>query len=171
MSMSPIYRVVEAKTAAEYAVARALIEEYADDIGASLGVDLGFQDFAAELDHLSDKYGAPAGCLVIAHRQMGGDEPQWLGCCAARRFADDVCEMKRLYVRPEARGARLGRALAERVIERARVLGYRRMVLDTLDDMVGAQKLYRSLGFREIGAYYFNPMPGATYMELDLTHS
>jgi putative acetyltransferase len=165
MSMSPTYRVVEAETAADYAAARTLIEEYAKDIGASLGVDLGFQDFAAELNDLPDKYGPPQGSMLLARSEA---ELRWLGCCALRRFSDGVCEMKRLYVRPEARGTRLGRMLAERLIATARVLGYRRMVLDTLEDLVPARRLYGSLGFREIEAYYHNPMAGVTYMELNL---
>jgi putative acetyltransferase len=168
MSMSPTYRVVQADTAAEYAAARSLFEEYAAYIGASLGVDLCFQNFAAELERLHDMYGPPNGCLLLVHREV---EPQWLGCCALRRFADEVCEMKRLYVRPEARGARLGRALTERLIAEARTLRYRRMVLDTVEDMIPARRLYGSLGFRETGAYYYNPIAGATYMELDLGRS
>ena len=106
-------------------------------------------------------YGAPSGCLLLASR---GEE--WLGCCALRRFDADVCEMKRLYLQPAARGADLGRRLAEGVVDKARVLGYRRMVLDTLEGMTAAQTLYRSLGFREIEPYYFNPTAGVCYMEL-----
>jgi putative acetyltransferase len=168
MSMSPTYRVVQADTIAQYAAARTLIEEYAAQIGASMGIDLGFQNFAAELNSLQGMYGPPSGCLLLASREIQDLPAPWVGCCALRRFSPGVCEMKRLYIKPETRGTHLGRQLAEGVIAKARALGYRRMVLDTVVDMIAAQKLYRSLGFRETGPYYFNPMAGVTFMELDL---
>jgi len=154
---------VEALTAAQFDAARSLIEEYAAQIGASMGVDLSFQNFSAELNRLPDMYGPPSGCLLLA-----GRDDEWVGCCALRRFSDNACEMKRLYVKPPVRGAHLGRHLAERLVAKARALGYRRMVLDTLGGMAAAQTLYRSLGFRETEPYYFNPMAGVSYMELDL---
>ena len=161
--MPPAYQLVEAATTAQYEAARVLIEEYAAQIGALMGIDLGFQNFAAELEELPHIYGPPAGCLMLASR-----DEEWVGCGAVRRFSDGVCEMKRLYIRPAVRGADLGRRLAMSLLIRARALGYRRMVLDTLQDMTAAQALYRSLGFRETKAYYFNPMAGVCYMELDL---
>ena len=161
--MPPTYRFAEAATIAQFDAARSLIEEYAAQIGASMGVDLGFQNFAAELNQLPHMYGPPSGCLLLASR-----DDEWVGCCALRRFTDEVAEMKRLYVKPTVRGADLGRHLTERLVAKARSLGYRRMVLDTLQGMVAAQTLYRSLGFRETEPYYFNPMAGVSYMELDL---
>jgi putative acetyltransferase len=161
--MPPTYRLVEAATPAQFHAARSLIEEYAAQIGASMGVDLAFQHFAAEMNQLPDMYGPPSGCLLLASR-----DDEWVGCCALRRFSDEVCEMNRLYIKPEVRGADLGRRLTERLVAKARALGYRRMVLDTLEGMVAAQTLYRSLGFRETEPYYFNPMAGVSYMELDL---
>jgi ribosomal protein S18 acetylase RimI-like enzyme len=161
--MPPTYQLVEAVSPAQFDAARSLIEEYAAQIGASMGVDLGFQNFEAELNQLPNMYGPPSGCLLLANR-----DDEWVGCGALRRFSDDVCEMKRLYVKPNVRGANLGRHLTERLVAKARALGYRRMVLDTLAEMAAAQTLYRSLGFREIEPYYFNPMAGASYMELDL---
>jgi ribosomal protein S18 acetylase RimI-like enzyme len=163
MSMPPACRIAEAATPAHFDAARSLIEEYAAQIGASMGVDLGFQNFAAELNQLPDMYGPPSGCLLLASR-----DDEWVGCCALRRFTAEAGEMKRLYVKPTVRGANLGRHLAERLIVKARALGYRRMVLDTLEGMVAAQTLYRSVGFRETEPYYFNPMAGVSYMELDL---
>ena len=131
-------------------------------IGAS-GVDLGFQNLAAELDQLPSMYGPPSGSMLLASQ-----DAEWVGCCALRRFSDGVCEMKRLYVKPSARGAGLGRQLIERLLITARAMGYGRMVLDTLEDMIAARAVYQSFGFRETKPYYFNPMAGVSYMELDL---
>jgi putative acetyltransferase len=161
--MPPTYRLVEAGTTAQFEAARSLIEEYAAQIGALMGVDLAFQNITAELNQLPGLYGPPSGCLLLASR-----DDEWVGCCALRRFSDGVCEMKRLYVKPQLRGANLGRQLTERLVTKARGLGYRRMVLDTLEDMIAARTLYRSLGFRETEPYYFNPMAGVSYMELNL---
>ena len=134
---------------------RALFREYAEGIG----VDLSFQGFEEELAAL------PAGYDAILVAWLAG-EPA--GCVGVRSLGDGICEMKRLYLRPAARGAGVGRALAEAVIERARALGYTRMRLDTMPSMAAAVTLYRSLGFVEIAPYRFNPVPGATFMELPL---
>jgi ribosomal protein S18 acetylase RimI-like enzyme len=159
MSLSPTgcYALVEAQNPRHFASAATLFQEYA----AQLGVDLCFQGFAAELTQLPLMYGPPAGCLVLV---MRGSTP--VGCGAVRRLADGLCEMKRLYIRGDARGAQLGRRVAEHLIERARALGYRTMRLDTLKDMTSARSLYRSLGFREIAAYYDNPLADSVYLEL-----
>src|SRR5258708_23125653 len=161
--MAPTFRISEAATVAQVDGACSLIEEYAAQIGTSMGVDLGFQNLSAELLKLPDMYGPPSGCLLLGSR-----DEEWIGCCALRRFTDEVGEMKRLYVKQTARGADLGRSLTERLVAKARALGYRRMVLDTLQGMVAAQTLYRSVGFRETAPYYINPMVGVSYMELDL---
>ena len=161
--MLPAYSLVEARTALQFEAARALIQEYAAYIGALLGVDLSFQNIEAELNQLPDMYGPPSGCLLLA-----GSDELWVGCAALRRFSDGVCEMKRLYVKPDARGANLGRRLAETLVIKAGLLGYRRMVLDTLGAMTAARTLYGSLGFIEAKPYYVNPMEGVSYMELVL---
>lgn len=139
--------------------ARALFLEYAE----SLGFDLGFQDFEAELRGLPGAYAPPGGVLLLARVAK-----EAVGCVGLRPLAPETCEMKRLYVRPEARAGGAGRALAEAVIEVGRELGYRRMRLDTVPTMTAARALYRSLGFREIEPYRFNPIPGTSFMELDL---
>ena len=151
--------IFEATTPFEIEEARTLFREYA----AGLGVDLCFQNFEHELENIRSVYGAPDGCLLLARLNNGT-----AGCVAFRRFEDDVCEMKRLYVKPSARGMNLGRSLSVEIIRRARSAGYRRMVLDTLARLQAAYSLYRSLGFREIRPYYVNPLEGVVYMELDL---
>ncbi|HYD56960.1 MAG TPA: GNAT family N-acetyltransferase [Burkholderiales bacterium] len=142
-------------TPAEWAEAKRLVKEYA----ASLDVDLCFQDFGQELDHFEEVYGPPQGRFFLESGK---------GCAGLRRFAEAVGEMKRLYVVPAARGQGIGEALARAVIDAARVIGYRRVVLDTLPDMKAAQKLYRSLGFRDIAAYRHNPVEGTLFFELQL---
>jgi putative acetyltransferase len=151
--------LAEAREPPDFAAGRELFREYA----AQLQIDLCFQGFDAELDQLTTMYAPPSGCLILAR---SGGRP--IGCGAIRRLAGDACEMKRLYLRPEARGTGLGRTLAERLVIRAKALGYARMYLDTLVDMLPARALYRSLGFRETAPYYDNPLPDVVYMELDL---
>jgi GNAT superfamily N-acetyltransferase len=139
--------------------ARELIEEYA----ASLDVDLTFQDLAAELAHLSAEYGPPSGALLLARH-----DDAIVGCVGLRRWADGVGEIKRLYVTPAGRGAGVGRLLATGIVAKARALGYGRVVLDTLPSMTEARALYVSLGFAPIAAYRFNPVPGTSFLALDL---
>jgi ribosomal protein S18 acetylase RimI-like enzyme len=139
----------------DFDVVRSLFREYA----GSLGVDLGFQGFEEELAALPDGYDA----VLVA-----GIDGEQAGCVGVRPFGDGICEMKRLYLRPSARGTGLGRALAEAAIARARSLGYERMRLDTLPAMAAAQELYRSLGFVEIEPYRHNPVAGTTFLELRL---
>jgi GNAT superfamily N-acetyltransferase len=139
--------------------ARRLIEEYA----ASLDFDLAFQDFNREIQSLPTEYGPPHGAFVLA-----GDEGTWIGCGGVRKFSESSCEMKRLYVSPSGRGRGLGRRIAEMLIDAARRLGYRAMLLDTTPSMPRAQQLYTSLGFKTVAPYRFNPIDGATYWRLDL---
>jgi putative acetyltransferase len=142
---------------------RAIFREYA----ASLGIDLCFQNFDAELARLPGEYDAPNGHLLLAHI-----DGALAGCGALRVLADvdyaNACEMKRLYVRPAFRRFGLGRILAQALMDEARRIGYSAMLLDTLDDMEAARELYASLGFESVPPYYFNPIPGAHYLKADL---
>lgn len=148
--------LVRPSSPAEWAQAKRQVQEYA----ASLKVDLCFQNFAEELASFEREYGPPRGAFFL--------EKNLLGCGGLRRFGDGVAEMKRLYVVPAGRGRGIGAALARRIVEEARRLGYRRLVLDTLPDMTAAQALYRSMGFKEIESYRHNPVCGTLYFELSL---
>lgn len=142
---------------------QSLFLEYAK----SLQVDLCFQDFDQELLNLPGEYSAPRGTLLVA--TVGGE---WAGCCAMRPLDSsdysNACEMKRLYVRPQFRGLRLGRRLAEAILDAARLAAYDCILLDTLDDMESARALYEELGFESIPPYYYNPIAGAHYLKADL---
>ncbi|KAK4897301.1 hypothetical protein LTR27_004821 [Elasticomyces elasticus] len=131
----------------------------------SLGIDLAFQDFSNELANLPGKYAAPSGAILLAHNSSN----QAIGCVGLRSLSDPgYCEMKRLYVSPQGRGAGLGRLLADAVVQEAKRLGYKTMRLDTLETMSSAQALYKSLGFREVEAYYETPLAGTIFLELML---
>lgn len=155
-------KIRQAESDADLLVAHDLFTEYAD----SLGVDLSFQDFDRELVELPGAYAPPQGRLLLALT----DETA-AGCVALRDLGGGACEMKRLYVRPAFRGRGVGRALAGAIIDEACVVGYRRMRLDTLPSMAEAIPLYRSLGFREIEPYRFNPVEGTTFLELEIVPS
>jgi len=139
--------------------ARALVQEYA----ASLDFDLCFQDFAHELDTLSSEYGPPGGRFVLA--SWGGT---FVGCGGLRRFTDSACEMKRVYVVPVHRGKGIGQAVARALIAQARQAGYTEILLDTLPSMTAAQHVYFALGFTPTDSYRHNPVPGATFLKLEL---
>ena len=163
--------LVQAATPKQIAQARELFLEYSD----WLGFDLSFQNFQQELAQLPGAYAPPSGRLLLAldpiqEAERGRSIPA--GCVALRRISDEICEMKRLYLRSGFRGRGVGRKLAEAIIAEARSIGYKRMRLDTIQPkMQDALLLYRSLGFREIAPYRENPIPGAMYMELELKES
>ena len=147
--------ITDARFPDDAAIVRTLLREYA----AALPVDLDFQDFEAEVATLPGKYARPQGRLLLAR-----NDDRVLGCIGMRPLNATDCEMKRLYVRPDARGLQLGRQLVERLCEEAREAGYTRMFLDTLPTMETAQRLYAQLGFEETEAYVFNPVAGTKYM-------
>jgi ribosomal protein S18 acetylase RimI-like enzyme len=132
------------------------------------GVVQCLDDFERELASLPGAYAPPSGCLLLAVENMPGNAGEAIGCAAIRSLEEDVCEMKRLYVRPAFRRNGAARELVEGLIQEARLIGYRRMVLDTLPSMQAAHKLYRTLGFREIPPYAKNPVPGALFFQLTL---
>ena len=149
--------IIQAETQEQVKDAKALFLEYAK----SLNFDLCFQDFDKELASLPGDYTPPEGRLLIAMQNN-----QVAGCVALRKFEDNICEMKRLYVKPEFRGMKIGKLLAERILEEAKSIGYKKMYLDTVPSMKEAIQLYKNLGFNEINPYRYNPQPGAIFMEL-----
>ena len=144
-------------------LARGIFSEYAN----SLGIDLEFQNFDAELASLRDLYASPHGHLMLAFV-----DGELAGCGAFRGLADvdyaNACEMKRLYVRPAFRRFGLGRLMTQALLDEARRAGYSVTLLDTLDDMEAARNLYTSLGFEEIPPYYFSPIAGSHYLKAEL---
>src|SRR5581483_2890889 len=151
----------QATSAADLEQIRGLFLEYA----SALEISLCFHNFEAELATLPGKYAPSRGRLLLAQENA---EP--VGCVALRPLEEGICEMKRLYVRPNWRRKGLGRVLAERIIAAAREIGYGRIRLDTLDSLTPAIALYRSLGFEPIPPYYANPSERVVFMELALDH-
>jgi ribosomal protein S18 acetylase RimI-like enzyme len=148
----------QAGSPAQITQARELFLEYA----RSLGFSLCFQNFDKELANLPGDYAPPEGRLLLAEY-----EGHVAGCVALHKLEPGICEMKRLYLRPQFRGKRLGRILADRIIAEARQIGYQRMRLDTVEPvMKDAVAMYRKIGFKEVAPYCKNPIAGALYMEL-----
>lgn len=152
--------ITPARTAAEFAAAKALIRAYVD----WLGEDLSYQNFDEEMTGFPAKYLPPDGEILLA--RAGG---AIAGVVCLQPLAEDICEMKRMWTDPAFRGRGIGRRLAEAIIDAARARGYRFMRLDTLARLSSAVMLYESMGFRRIPAYYPNPADDAIYLEMDLT--
>ncbi|ORY10054.1 acetyltransferase [Clohesyomyces aquaticus] len=161
-----------AKFPDDHTLVSCLFTAYAE----SLEIDLAFQNFAQELSSLPGKY-APenGGALLLARSppqiaSADTSQPQTpIGCVALRAFAPPrICELKRLYIVPDARGLGAGRKLLEAVIGKAREMGYKKILLDTLPSMVAARKMYAAFGFEEVEKYYESPIEGTCFMRLRL---
>lgn len=177
MATAPKFMIKSVTSPADLTATKSLFTAYA----SSLGIDLSFQNFTAELDSLPGLYAPTSGALFLAITP----EQEPIGCVGLRPLpkrakpssADEelktgdgdvkslkICEMKRLYCTPSSRGLGVGRALVEVVISEAESLGYDEMRLDTLPSMEGARKLYERYGFEEIGAYYDTPLKGTFFL-------
>jgi ribosomal protein S18 acetylase RimI-like enzyme len=152
-------KIIQAESESELNHIRELFKEYTD----SLGFDLSFQNFEQEFAELPGKYASPQGRLLLAI-----DDDKIVGCVGLRKLEKNICEMKRLYIRPQFRGKKFGRTLAQKVVDEARLIGYKYMRLDTVPWMNEAIALYRSMGFNEISPYRYNPIKDTLYFELKL---
>lgn len=149
----------KAKTAEDYNTAKKLFIEYA----STLSFNLGFQNFKEELQNIMHEYSPPDGCILLA---MAGNIAA--GCVALRKFEPGISEMKRMYLKPGFRGKGIGKKLALAIIKEAKKTGYKKIRLDTLEEMPEAVALYQSLGFKKIKPYRHNPVKGAKFFELVL---
>jgi len=152
-------RIIKAESDSDLREAKNLILEYA----SSLDLDLSFQNFDKEITRFPREYSPPNGCLLLA---LDGEVA--VGCVAMRKLAKGICEMKRLYVRPQFRRRGIGKMLALAIVEQARKACCEKMRLDTLPSMIEAIALYRSLGFKRIEPYRYNPVENTLFMELQL---
>lgn len=159
MTQNVILKFVEANDLENLENVKILFTEYSN----SLNIDLCFQDFNNELKTLPGKYKKPSGSLIL-----GFVDENLAGCVALKKLEDDVCELKRLYVRDKFRGLKIGKILLEEIVKEAKKIGYTYMRLDTLPSMKSAQGLYEKIGFYDINPYTYNPIEGARYMELKL---
>jgi ribosomal protein S18 acetylase RimI-like enzyme len=148
---------------ARFPADHAAVLEIFTEFVLSPSVSLEHQGYAEEFANLPGKYAPPQGRLLLATE---GERVQ--GCVALRKVDDSICEMKRLYVRPEARGMALGRRLAEAIVAEARGAGYAEMRLDVLAEFEAAREIYRSMGFVPAEAVSYNPLPGTAFLGLDL---
>jgi ribosomal protein S18 acetylase RimI-like enzyme len=154
------YTIIEAVSTVEIKAIKELFIEYSEWMGDCFC----FQDFDEELATLPGKYASPEGRLYLLMH-----DNNYVGCIALRKLEDGVSEMKRLYIKPEHRGAGLGKKLVQLLIEDAKKIGYEKMRLDTIRErMTNAVDIYEKHGFRKIEAYYHNPISDVLYMELDL---
>lgn len=149
--------IVEARSEEQMKVVKTLFTEYSE----SIGIDLNFQGFADELHDLPGVYSPPKGCILLASENCAP-----VGCVALKPISDNICEMKRLYVRKSHQGRGIGRMLVKDLIRTANRKNYHRMRLDTIPTMQRAIKLYESFGFYKIPEYRYNPLEGALFFEI-----
>ena len=158
-------KIYPVETDRDIAFIRGLLEEYV----ASWFEDGGpvhikeFEAHKYQMNNLGECFGPPDGCLLIAKYNE-----EAAGCVALRKLTGDRCEMKRLYVKPKFRGLKIGRKLAETIIEQARKIGYKYMRIHTITALEEANRLYESLGFNEINPYEYTPRDDSVFMELKL---
>jgi N-acetylglutamate synthase-like GNAT family acetyltransferase len=155
-------KIFPVETSEDLEIARSLLGEYL--VSRENHKSIFCQElkaFQKQLANLPAEFAGPRGCLLFARY-----EERSVGCVGLRDLGDDICEMKRLYVKPEWRGWRIGKGLAKEVIEKAKTIGYSCMRIDTFDN--AAKALYASLGFKEIEPYRYNPIEGVVFMELKL---
>jgi ribosomal protein S18 acetylase RimI-like enzyme len=136
-----------------------LFNEYAN----SLNISLEFQHFKEELNIINSMYGSPTGCLLLVY-----EADHAIGCAAYRKIGEGICELKRMYIKPNYRKKGIGQKLVDMLCDKAQQNGYTLMRLDTLDSMIPAITLYHNNGFYNIDAYYHNPNVGVIYMERKL---
>lgn len=159
MNKSNQINIVQAVSGKDFNIIRSLFSDYSKE----LGFELDFQDFKKELEQLEDMYSAPDGMLLIAYFNDSIS-----GCVGLRKFDKEICEMKRLYVKSEFRGKGIGKKLSVTIISNAKIIGYKRMRLDTIMYMKEAIGIYKKLGFYEIESYRYNPIHDAVFLELIL---
>ena len=152
-------KYISPNTADQFNDAISLFQEYAN----SLNISLAFQNFDEELNIINSMYGSPTGCLLLVY-----DNELPIACAAYRKIGDDVCELKRMYIKPDSRRNGVGQEIMNILCTRAKLNGYKLMRLDTLDTMIPAIKLYSNNGFYTIDSYYHNPNEGVVYMEKSL---
>lgn len=158
MNQGPI--LITANSKDEFKLAKSLFQQYAN----SLNFNLCFQNFENELNQLSIQYNKPTGALIVAYQNETA-----IGCVGVRYLEKEVAELKRMFVLPEFRKLKIGHRLLEEAMKSAKGLEYKKIRLDTLQDMVAARALYQQNGFYEITPYRHNPIPGAIYMEKELS--
>ena len=152
--------LITATTPTHYQTAANLFQEYA----AQLNVDLSFQNFGQELKTMKTQYALPKGILYLVNDK----QENAVGCFGIRAFEGDICELKRMYLKTSFRGKGIGKLLLAKAIEVGKSLGYYKMRLDTLPNMISAITLYQKMGFYEIEPYRFNPIEGTKYFEVEL---